>query len=71
MNTRFYRLGAGGKERLPELYEEMEKRAVILQYLAEKHASYTDVFRTVAEVNRRGVDVVYRRILRGDKPWSE
>jgi len=60
-----------GKERLPELYEEMEKRAVILQYLAEKHASYTDVFRTVAEVNRRGVDAVYRRILRGDKPWSE
>jgi len=59
-----------GKDKLPKLYEEMRKRAEILRYLAQNYPKYEYVFSTVAEVTRRGVDYVYERVLRDEKPWS-
>ncbi|MHA1632712.1 MAG: type II/IV secretion system ATPase subunit [Candidatus Freyarchaeota archaeon] len=60
-----------GRDKLPELYEELRKRAKILEYLAENYPRYEHVFKTITEANRKGVDHVYDRIMRGEKPWSE
>ena len=60
-----------GRDRLPELYEELRKRAKILECLAENYPRYEHVFKTITEANRKGVDYVYDRIMRGEKPWSE
>jgi len=60
-----------GRNRLPDLYEELRKRAEILECLAENYLRYEHVFKTVTEANRRGVDHVYERIMRGEKPWSD
>ena len=60
-----------GRDKLPNLYEELMKRAKILEYLAENHPKYEHVFKTVNEVNRRGVSHVYERIMRGEKPWAD
>ncbi|RLG75525.1 MAG: flagellar protein FlaI [Thermoprotei archaeon] len=60
-----------GRDRLLELYEELRKRARILEYLAENYPRYEHVFKTVTEANRKGVDYVYDRVIRGERPWSE
>jgi len=60
-----------GKERLPDLYREVEIRKEILSYLAEKHPRYVDVWRTIIEVDRRGVNEVYSMIRRGETPWID
>ncbi|RLE48504.1 MAG: flagellar protein FlaI [Candidatus Methanomethylicota archaeon] len=59
-----------GKDRLNELYDEINMRAAIIEFLAKKHPSYFDVFRAVIEVERRGLDVVYRRVKAGKAPWE-
>ena len=59
-----------GKEKLPDLYEEIEMRKEILNYLAENHPRYTDVFRTVIEVEKRGIKNVYSLIRREGVPWK-
>jgi flagellar protein FlaI len=60
-----------GRDRLQDLYRELEMREEILKYLAEKRPRYVDVFRTVIEVNRRGVEAVYESIKKGETPWLE
>jgi flagellar protein FlaI len=60
-----------GRDRLQDLYRELEMREEILKYLAEKRPRYIDVFRTVIEVNRRGVEAVYESIKKGETPWLE
>ncbi|RLF17769.1 MAG: flagellar protein FlaI, partial [Thermoprotei archaeon] len=58
-----------GRNRLPDLYRELEMRKEILLFLAEKRPSYIDVFKTVIEVNRRSIEAVYRSIKEGRIPW--
>jgi len=58
-----------GKERLEELYREMEVRSEILRYLAEEHPRYSDVCKTVVEVSKRGPEEVLRAIREGDTSW--
>jgi len=60
-----------GKERLPELYKELEMRKEILSYLAEKHPRYMDVWRTIIEIDRRGINDVYSMIEKGEAPWID
>jgi len=58
-----------GRNRLPDLYRELEMRKEILLFLAEKRPSYIDVFKTVIEANRRSIEAVYRSIKEGRIPW--
>jgi len=60
-----------GRNRLPELYEELRKRAKILEYLAENYPKYKHIFKTITEATRKGVDYAYDRVMRGEKPWSD
>jgi len=58
-----------GKERLRELYEEMQARAEILSFLAENFPSYTDVWKTIVAVRNLGVWRVHRKIKEMEVPW--
>jgi flagellar protein FlaI len=70
LETRVLPYRGWGKERLPELYDEMERRADIIRCLKERYPSYADVWRTVIAVERSGVDSVYERAVRGKPPWT-
>lgn len=59
-----------GKERLGELYEEMQARADILNFLAEKYPKYLDVWRAMVEVKNKGVWEVHKRVKEGKTPWE-
>lgn len=59
------------KDKLPLLYEELSKRAEIIKWHADNAPSYFDVWRTIIEVDRVGVDEVYSRMKRGLKPWRD
>lgn len=58
-----------GRERLQDLYDELDMRKEILTYLAEKRPSYVDVFKTVIEVGSLGVKAVYDAIKEGRALW--
>ena len=58
------------KDRLPELYEELKRRAEIIKYLTENHPSYADIWRTAIEVEHQGIDAVYSTVREGRAPWS-
>jgi len=60
-----------GRDRLQDLYKELDMRKEILNYLAEKRPRYVDVFRTVIEVSRRGVEAVCRSVKEGKTPWLD
>ncbi|MEM2836245.1 MAG: type II/IV secretion system ATPase subunit [Candidatus Bathyarchaeia archaeon] len=60
-----------GRDRIQDLYEELEMRKEILKYLSEKRPSYVDVFKTVIEVNNKGVKSVYEAIKEGKTPWLD
>jgi len=60
-----------GRDKLPDLYRELEMRKEILLFLAKNKPNYLSVFRTVIEVNRRGVEAVYRDIKEGRAPWLD
>ena len=70
METKILPFRGWGKDRLPELYEELKKRAEILGYMKENHPSYADIWRTAIEVERRGVDAVHSMVREGEAPWS-
>jgi archaeal flagellar protein FlaI len=59
-----------GKDRLRELYEEMQARADILSYLADNYPSYSDVWKTVIAVRNEGVWQVHRRVKEMLVPWT-
>ena len=59
-----------GLEDLDKLYGEMRMRAEILRWLAENDPKYSSVWRTVIEVDNRGVEHVYDRVRKGLKPWT-
>ena len=60
-----------GRDKLQNLYKELDMRKEILNYLAEKRPRYVDVFKTVIEVSRRGVKAVYSSIKEGKTPWLD
>jgi flagellar protein FlaI len=60
-----------GKERLKELYDEVQVRAEILNFLAENFPSYSDVWKTVIAVRNEGVWTVHRRIKEMKVPWKQ
>jgi len=59
-----------GLEDLESLYEEIRMRAEVIRWLAERSPSYASVWRTVIEVDNRGVEWVYERVRRGLEPWA-
>lgn len=69
METKVLPFRGWGRERLPELYEEMRRRAEIIRCLRERYPSYLDVWRTVIAVERFGVDPVYEKAVEGEPPW--
>ena len=69
METKVLPFRGWGRERLPELYEELRRRAEIIRCLKERYPSYLDVWKTVIAVERYGVDPVYKRAVEGEPPW--
>lgn len=59
------------REKLPKLYEELSKRAEIIKWHSQNAPRYLDLWKTVIEVNTIGVDQVYEKIMKGEKPWRE
>ncbi len=59
-----------GKERLRELYDELQARAEILSFLAENFPSYTDVWKTIIAVRNQGVWEVRRKVKEMKVPWK-
>ena len=59
-----------GKERLRDLYDELQARAEILNFLAENFPSYTDVWKTIIAVRNQSVWEVRRKIREMKIPWQ-
>ena len=59
-----------GKERLRDLYGEIQARAEILSFLAENFPSYTDVWKTIIAVRNQGLWEVRRKIKEMKIPWQ-
>jgi len=59
-----------GKERLRDLYGEIQARAEILSFLAENFPSYTDVWKTIIAVRNQGLWEVRRKIKEMKVPWQ-
>jgi len=70
LETKVLSFRGWGKERLKEIYEEMNARAEILSFLSENFPRYTDVWKTVIEVRNKGVWEVYRRVKEMKVPWK-
>jgi len=70
LETKVLTFRGWGKDRIRELYQEMEARAEILRYLSEKAPSFGDVWRTVTAVQRDGVWRVYGKVREGKMPWE-
>jgi len=70
LETKVLTFRGWGKERLREIYREMEARAEILRFLSAKYPRYTDVWRTVIETRNKGVWNVYGRVKEGKAPWK-
>jgi hypothetical protein len=58
-----------GKERIRSIYEEMQARTDILNYLAEKYPSYAEVSKTIIAVNTMGIWEVHKRVKEEKVPW--
>ncbi len=58
-----------GKERIREVYEEMQARADILNYLADNFPSHTDVSKTMVTARTLGIWEVHKRIKEMEVPW--
>ncbi|MEM0049884.1 MAG: flagellar protein FlaI, partial [Candidatus Bathyarchaeia archaeon] len=58
-----------GTDKIPKLYEELRVRAEILKFLSENYPSFRDVWKTVIEVENRGVESVYKDIKGGVLSW--
>jgi flagellar protein FlaI len=56
-------------EKLPELYKELQMRAEIITALSEKHPKFKDVWKTVIEVESKGLAEVYAKVKEGKLPW--
>ncbi|HKM59257.1 MAG TPA: type II/IV secretion system ATPase subunit [Candidatus Bathyarchaeia archaeon] len=58
-----------GKERIRDIYEELQARAEILNYLAENFPSYTEVSKTMITARNLGIWAVHRKIKEMKVPW--
>jgi len=70
LETKVLMFRGWGKERMREIYKEMEARAEILRFLSEKYPRCADVWRTTIETRNRGVWNVYDRVREGKVPWK-
>ena len=59
-----------GKERIREMYAELQVRAEILDYLAENFPSFGDVAKTMTAVRNLGIWEVHRKIKEMKVPWA-
>jgi flagellar protein FlaI len=59
-----------GKDRLRDIYTELQARADILSFLAENFPSYTDVWKTIIAVRNQGVWEVHRKVKEMKVPWE-
>ncbi|MCS7120359.1 MAG: type II/IV secretion system ATPase subunit [Nitrososphaerota archaeon] len=69
METKVLPFRGWTKDRLPDLYDELRRRAEILKILADKNPRFRNVWRTVIEVENRGFDAVYWKIKEGKCDW--
>ena len=58
-----------GEDRLKDIYEEMNARAEILSYLAEKFPTHTEVSKTMTTAKTQGIWEVHRRVKEMKVPW--
>jgi flagellar protein FlaI len=58
-----------GKEKIRSIYEEMQARTDILNYLADNFPSYTDVSKTIITAHTLGIEEVHRRVKERRVPW--
>jgi flagellar protein FlaI len=58
-----------GEDRLRDIYEEMKARAEILNYLAEKFPTHTEVSKTMTTAKTLGIWEVHRRVKEMKVPW--
>ncbi len=58
------------KDKIKDIYDEMQARAEVLSFLAENFPSYTDVAKTMATARSLGIWEVQRRIRGMEIPWS-
>jgi flagellar protein FlaI len=70
LETKILAFRGWSKDRLPDLYKEMKARAEILAFLSENFPRFSDVWRTVVEVQNHGVWEVYNRIKEMKVPWT-
>lgn len=57
------------KERIKDIYEEIQVRAEILDYLAINFPSYADVTKTMITARNAGIMEVHRRVREMGAPW--
>jgi flagellar protein FlaI len=70
LETKVLEFRAWGKEKIPELYKEMQVRAEIFSYLSQNYPRFVDVWKTVVKVQNEGVWGVYERVKEGKIPWE-
>lgn len=69
METKVLPFRGWGKERLPDLYEELKTRAEILRILSREHPRFRDIWNTVIEFESNGVTETYGKVKEGRTPW--
>ena len=70
LETKVLEFRAWGKERIPEIYKEMQARAEIFSYLSQNYPRFVDVWKTVVKVQNEGVWGVYEKVKEGKIPWE-
>jgi len=70
LETKVLTFRGWGKDRLLDLYKEMKARAEILSFLSENFPRYSEVWRTIIEVQNKGVWEVYRKVKEMKVPWK-
>ncbi|MCR6692726.1 MAG: ATPase, T2SS/T4P/T4SS family [archaeon YNP-LCB-003-016] len=59
-----------GRDKLDQLYREMKMRAEIIEWHMRNAPRYLDLWRTMIETAKTGIEAVHQKILRGEKPWT-
>ncbi len=58
-----------GKDKIRNIYEEMQARAEILTYLADNFPSHTEVSKTMVTARTLGIWEVHHRVKEMEVPW--
>jgi len=59
-----------GREKLDQLYRELEMRAEIIEWHMNNAPRYLDLWKTMIEIGKTSIETVHQKIRRGEKPWT-